>query len=187
MIQRIQSVYLILALAGLLILNAFPIAKYTMPSLLGDGEITSELTLLTKQSEYRGDSKEPTELYYLGQDLVKMKARWLLPAIVNLIAAVVIVSFFQYRNRVRQLRMVSCAFLLNVIYMFLVFFWAIEGTGGHGGYKAAIEATGFGKDVAVQMWTVGTIVPMVTLVLLVLAQRAIRSDEMKVRAADRLR
>ena len=76
-----------------------------------------------------------------------------------------------------------------MIYIFLVFFWAINGTGGNGGYlKALQDLLHITTDtIAVNMWTPGTIIPIVTLVLLYLAQRAIKKDEMKVRAADRLR
>ena len=44
-----------------------------------------------------------------------------------------------------------------------------------------------GSDITTGMLTPGTIVPIVNVILLFLAQRAIKKDEMKVRAADRLR
>ena len=44
-----------------------------------------------------------------------------------------------------------------------------------------------GNEISTSMLTPGTIIPIVTVILLFLAQRAIKKDEMKVRAADRLR
>ena len=105
-----------------------------------------------------------------------------------LVGVVALASIFLFKNRILQMRVVACGGLLNMIYIFLVFFWAINGTGGNGGYLKALQDLHITTDtIAVNMWTPGTIIPIVTLVLLYLAQRAIKKDEMKVRAADRLR
>ena len=94
-------------------------------------------------------------------------------------ALLCIAIIFLYKNRVRQMRWVALAFLLCVLYIFLVFFWATEAYTKHIAYlfSAAPEVS----------YSVGTWTPIVAAVLLFLAQRAIRKDEMKVRAADRLR
>ncbi len=188
MLQRIQSFYLVLAVVGIIMLFQFPIATYTMPNMTRTGEMTSELQLIGKDSRYQSDSRDITEICYIGQDLVKLKGGWVLSLMAALVGVVALASIFLFKNRILQMRVVACGGLLNMIYIFLVFFWAINGTGGNGGYLKALQDLHITTDtIAVNMWTPGTIIPIVTLVLLYLAQRAIKKDEMKVRAADRLR
>ncbi len=188
MLQRIQSFFLVLAVVGIVMLFQFPVATYTMPNLAGNGEMTAELNLLGQDSQYAGDSNDLMNLTYIGQDLVKLKGGWILSLMAALIGVIALVSIFLYKNRVRQMRVVACGALLNVIYIFLVFFWAINGAKGNGGYLAALQDMHLtDQPIAVTMLTPGTVIPVVTLVLLYLAQRAIKKDEMKVRAADRLR
>lgn len=187
MIQRIQSLYLLLVLTGFILMFGFPIATYTMPNQQQNGDMTAALTLGKKATQYIDENNE--FMSYVGTDVVPMKGRWVLTGIVAVMAAMTLASMFLYRNRILQMRVVACTFLVNVIYLFLIFFWAIEGIGGKGGYLGALgEFRNIALDqIHVQMWTPGSIVPIVTVILLLLAQRAIRSDEMKVRAADRLR
>jgi len=188
MLQRIQSFFLVLAVVGIIMLFQFPIATYTMPNLTGNGEMTSELQLLKHDSRYSGDSNDITAITYIGQDLVSLKASWILPLTAAIIGIIALVSIFLYKNRILQMRVVACAALVNVIYIFLIFFWAINGAKGNGGYLAALQDLHLtDKTIAVSMLTPGTVIPIITLVLLYLAQRAIKKDEMKVRAADRLR
>lgn len=188
MIQRIQSFFLVLALVGIVLLFQFPIAIYTMPNMTGDGEITSELRLTNKKSIYNSDSLEISNITYVGQDIVNLKGKWILMGVAALIGVLTLVSIFLFKNRVLQMRIVACGGMLNMIYLFLIFFWAINGSGGSGGYMEALQDLHLTTDaIKVNMWTPGTIIPIVTLVLLYLAQRSIKKDEMKVRAADRLR
>ncbi|MCR4829605.1 MAG: DUF4293 domain-containing protein [Bacteroidales bacterium] len=187
MIQRIQSLYLLLALTGFILMFGFPIATYTMPNQQNNGEMSASLTLNNKSSQYIDESHQ--FFSYIGNDVVPMGSRWALTAIVGVLAVMTLASMFLYRKRVLQMRIVASTFMVNVVYLFLIFFWAIEGIGGKGGYLGALVDVMHlnAEQIHVQMWTPGSIVPIVTVVLLLLAQRAIRSDEMKVRAADRLR
>lgn len=188
MLQRIQSFFLVLTAVGIIMLFQFPIATYTMPNLAGNGEMTSELNLLGHDSRYSGDSNDLMDLTYIGQDLAKLNGGWILTVTAAIIGIIALVSIFLYKNRILQMRVVACGALVNVIYIFLVFFWAINGTKGNGGYLAALQELHLtDQPIAVSMLTPGTVIPVVTLVLLYLAQRAIKKDEMKVRAADRLR
>ena len=188
MLQRIQSFYLVLALVGVIMYFLFPIATYTMPNMTGTGETLSELRLIGQESRYVGDSNDLTELAYIGNDLVHLRGGWVLSVIAVLTGAIALVSIFLYKNRITQMRVVACGAMLNVIYLFLILLWAINGTGGNGGYARALQDLHFtDQQIAVNMWTPGTIIPIVTLILLYLAQRAIKKDELKVRAADRLR
>ena len=188
MLQRIQSFYLVLALVGIIMLFQFPIANYTMPNMTKTGEMTSDLQLTCKDSRYQGGSNDITEISYIGQDIVKMKGRWILTVLAAVVGVVALVSIFLFKNRVLQMRVVACGGLLNMIYLFLIFFWAINGIGDNGGYLKALQDLHFTDNgYSVNLMTPGTIIPIVTLILFYLAQRAIKKDEMKVRAADRLR
>jgi hypothetical protein len=188
MLQRIQSFFLVLATVGIVMLFQFPIAIYTMPSLSGEGETTSELQLIGKDSRYADNNNDLTQITYIGQDIVHLKGVWVLGLVAALVGVIALVSIFLYKNRILQMRVVACGALLNIVYIFLIFFWAINGAGGNGGYLRVLQELHFtDQPINVDMLTPGTIIPIVTIVLLYLAQRAIKKDEMKVRAADRLR
>ena len=184
MIQRVQSFYLVLVLVGVILMLRFPIATYKAPTADG-GEISAALQLLPNESVQSDDLQD---LRVLGDDIVSFGGKWVITVVVAFIAVIALASIFLYKNRVLQMRVVAVGFLLNVVLVFLIFFWAINGASGSGGYLKALVETGImGSNIAVSMLTPGTIPPIVPLVLLFLAQRAIRKDEMKVRAADRLR
>ena len=100
---------------------------------------------------------------------------WYLAALNLLVGLIALVSIFMYKNRVRQMRVVTVAALLSVIQIALVFLVAVEAFGKH------LPA---GTDIS---YSIGSYIPLVTTVLLFIAQRCIRNDEMKVRAADRIR
>ncbi len=188
MLQRIQSFFLVLAVVGIVMLFKFPIATYTLTNPMGNGDVVSELNLTNHESVYSSDSKDIMNLTYIGQDLAKLNGGWVLAVMAGAIGLVALVSIFLFKNRILQMRVVACGALLNVIYLFLLFFWAINGISGDGGYLHVIQQLGYGgAAIDVNMWAPGTIIPIVTLILLYLAQRAIRKDEIKVRAADRLR
>ncbi len=188
MLQRIQSFYLVLAVVGIIMLFKFPIAIYTFQNPMGNGDVMSELRLTNQESRYSGDTKDPMYMTYIGQDQVKLKGSIALTIIAVLVGAIALVSIFLFKNRILQMRVVACAALMNVVYLMLIFFWAINGMGGDGGYMKALTQLGYCNNcISVNMLTPGAIIPVVTLILLYLAQRAIRKDEIKVRAADRLR
>lgn len=183
MIQRIQSFYLVLVVVGIVLMFQFPIATYTATT--PNGDISAALQLTNTKSIQTDDMMD---YHFVGDDTVTMPGKWILSVVSILVGAISLVCIFLYKNRVLQMRVVAFAFLFNVVLIFLIFFWAINGTGGNGGYLKALQDLHITTDtIAVNMWTPGTIIPIVTLVLLYLAQRAIKKDEMKVRAADRLR
>ena len=188
MIQRIQSFFLVLVVVGIVLMFQFPIATYTLPGFDKNEPIQSELGLTAKKSIYHNDSHRIEDIVYLGQDIAHLKGGWTLTLTAVLIGVIALVSIFLFKNRILQMRVVACGALINVIYLFLLFFWAINGIGGNGGYLGVLQDLHFTTEaIAVNMWTPGSITPIVTLILLYLAQRSIKKDELKVRAADRLR
>lgn len=183
MIQRVQSFLLVLAVVGVVLMFRFPIATYTSSTTTGD--IRAELRLTNTKSIQTDDMQD---YRFVGDDLAKLGGKWVLDVVAAAIGVLALVSIFMYKNRQRQIKVVAFAFLFNVVYIFLIFFWAVNGSGGNGGYLNVLQGCGLmGTDIKTEMLTVGTIAPVVTTILLFLSQRAIRSDELKVRSADRLR
>lgn len=179
MIQRIQTLWIVLAVVCMALCFAFPVANYTItPS--PEQQVEATLCLVAADG---GDmmaqlaSGEP--VVHFSQRLSGMPT-WPLITLVVPIIAVAAVSIFLYRNRTVQVRIVSLAFLLNVGYAFLLFFWAVD-------RYADLFAMGFVPQRPEVTWAAGAFLPLAALVMLFLAQRAIRRDEARVRAADRLR
>ncbi|MBP3762702.1 MAG: DUF4293 domain-containing protein [Bacteroidales bacterium] len=180
MIQRVQTLWLALAALCMALCFAFPVAHYAMDLPTGQ-RVEAQLDLVA-----RGDADTLQQLASMepvvecSQRLTGM-ATWPLVTLCLLTVAVAAVCIFLFRRRVTQARLVGLAFLVNVGYAFAVFFWAVDK------YQALLKATcGGAADPAVS-WAAGAFLPLASLVLLFLAQRAIRKDEARVRAADRLR
>ncbi len=105
---------------------------------------------------------------------------WPLTVMTIVVGLVALLCVFLYKNRVLQMRVVAVGFLLNVVYVFLLFFWAVDAYG-----KTMLQAMN-ASDLSVT-WQAGAYAPIVAIVFFLLAHRGIKKDEMKVRAADRLR
>lgn len=178
MIQRIQSFLLVLAVCGCVLLFLFPIATYTSgPE--ANIQTRSELNLIPKDYRYVDDAGMDGVPVFIGQKNHKPST---IPLAILAIAMglVGLISIFLYKNRVRQMRWVAVAFMLNVIYIGLIFLFYAD--------KYAVSLVPeIGSTVPATNYSVGTWIPIVTVILFFLSQRCIRRDEMKVRAADRLR
>jgi hypothetical protein len=83
-------------------------------------------------------------------------------------------AIFLYKNRKTQLLLVNVAFLLHIVLIGLIFLYYV----GH--FEVAFK-------VAQPSYQAGIFLPIVSLLLLILASRAIRKDEALVKSADRLR
>lgn len=178
MIQRIQSFYLVLVAVGAVLMFMFPVANFVTYDTTLDCEIRSELNLIPKGYVYP-DGVMDSMPTFIGQQ-GHGPAVWPLTALTALFGIIALVSIFLYKNRVLQMRVVAFGFLANVIHIGLVFLLYVD-------KYATSLAPEFGGTAPVPHYSVGTWTPIVTAILFFLAQRAIRSDEMKVRAADRIR
>ena len=172
MIQRIQSIYLVLALVGLALLFMFPTATFDLVNPQTNTiEATASLDLVEQATTYDQTGIIPT---FVGQGSV------LLMILVIVIAVGTLVSIFLFKNRIFQMRLVALTLVLILAYIAIVFVSTIDGC------VADLQASW-------PIWTVnmhygvGTFAPLAVAVLLFLAQQAIKKDELKVRAADRLR
>lgn len=179
MIQRIQTLYLLLAACAFALCFMFPIAQYTAPVQTTQQTVKAELNLFPKDVDTSGELlAEPYATINVPQKgFIKT---WPLVTLIIICIALAVVCIFLYHNRVLQMRLAAVGFLMSVIYVFLIFVWAVDAFG-----KA--YTTPFGADAPSVVWSIGTWAPVAGGLLLFLAQQAIRKDEAKVRAADRLR
>ena len=157
-----------------------PTAEYSMAIESMGQTVQAELNLFAK------DAPDMMEQMFVPGATVEYSQKmsgfqtWPLAVLAIVVGVVALLSVFLYKNRMAQMRVVAVGFLLNVVYVFLVFFWAVDA------YAKTVEQAMNAADPQVT-WYVGAYAPIVSLVFLVLAHRGIKRDEMKVRAADRLR
>lgn len=180
MIQRIQSFWLVLAACCMALCFMAPVAKYELPLLTTQQTAEARLDLLPQSNPDLLEQMTNLEPVVTFGQKESGFASWPLVVMALLVAAMAVVAIFLYRNRMGQMRVVAVAFLLNVAYVFLLFFWAVDAYGKTVSQYFHVD----GLDVS---WYIGAYAPIVSLVFLVLAHRGIKKDEAKVRAADRLR
>jgi glucan phosphoethanolaminetransferase (alkaline phosphatase superfamily) len=98
------------------------------------------------------------------------------PAIVAaVVIGVSVFTIFKFKNRMLQMKLVSVAMFFNIILILLVLFIYVP---------KLEEAT---KVTAEYVSHAGIYLPLVSLIMLILSNQAIRRDERKVRSLDRLR
>jgi hypothetical protein len=158
MIQRIQTVYLAFAAIAMLLIFFFPFALF--------------------QSDF-----VYSRFYVYGLvDLVPGKANsmsltYALPLIMADLGVVILAftAIVRYKNRPSQIKLANTAFILTIIFIAAVFFL----------YGYFLEK----KLGTPPIWSdgIGVYFPLIALVFLMLAIRAIKRDENLVRSTDRLR
>jgi hypothetical protein len=158
MIQRIQTVYLSLAIIALGLLYFFPMATFF-----------SDLAYI--------------KFYLSGvrnmapDGIVPLTRIYAVPLILSVLAIIILaaMAISLYKNRPKQIQLTNFAVLLNILFILAVLFI----------YIPLIERrTGIKPDYA---GGIGIYLPIVSLMFLVLANRAIKRDENLVRSSDRLR
>lgn len=191
MIQRIQSLWLALAVVCIGLCFLFPVAKYQLAADNLSSEnrrCESQLDLVAKVQKDAPTDKQQMEagepVMVIRQSDTNMTT-WPLVTLAIVSGAIGLICIFLFKNRRLQMRLATLGFMTTLAYVFLLFFWAVD--------RYADEFLGFGltkyqssatPDVS---WGAGAFIPMAALVFFFLAQRAIRKDEAMVRAADRLR
>lgn len=155
MIQRIQSLYLIIACIAGILLMFFPFAKYFVgPGTFYEFRLTG-MRLITPEAEN-----------------VTMIPVFMLSILIILIV-LILVSIFMYKNRVTQMRVIAVSFLLNAVLIGTLFYFTDK----------------FGGDFSTtpNYKNIGTLLPVLMLVMLLLANKAIKKDEIKMRKSSRIR
>jgi len=157
MIQRIQTIFLVLAVISGVLLFFFPLADYY-------NEFSGNFRFyITELRPMDPDPKITTTIWFTSP-------LWLISGVS---VALSLVSVFLYKKRLVQLQLVAFNILLNiglVVLIFLIYTSKIT-------TLTNIEPS----------YQFGIFLPLITIVFLVVANRFIRKDEALVKAADRLR
>jgi hypothetical protein len=157
MIQRIQTIYLSGVMIACLMVFFMPLAKYISDT---------QGTYLFFITGVRYLVAPPLTLYFWQT--------FPLAALVALSLLLTIISIFLYKNRKTQVLLVNVTFLLHIVLILLIFLF----------YVSHFETL---FKVQQPSYQFGIFLPVISLLLLVLASRAIRKDEALVKSADRLR
>lgn len=158
MIQRIQSVMLALAAAAVLLLFAMPLVAY-------DRADQQRLIMMLTGVEHAD-----------GAPVQDVRYQMPLQVLAAVLGALWLALVFLYRNRSRQARLARYSQLIGATLM--VGLWIT-----HRSVAAYLEQ---GEQIGYVLLP-GFFLPIVGMVLVFLAERAIRKDESLVRSADRLR
>jgi len=158
MIQRIQTLYLSLAFIALALLFAFPLAQFFSDH----GAYVFSVTGL--KNMVPGEPKTFNPLIFLPLIIVAVG-----------IALLVLFTIFQYKKRQMQVKLTNIGVLLSIALIMGIFFLYIPMI-----EKKVTIVPDYSK-------AFGIYLPLVALVFIVMANRAIKRDEKLVRSADRLR
>jgi hypothetical protein len=109
---------------------------------------------------------------YFGAHIEYVWLRYVVIAIAVMILALTAIIIFSYKNRRKQIKFNQMNLILHILLISMAFFYVDF-------IKAYTELPfNFG---------IGIILPVISMVLILLANRAIKKDENLVRSADRLR
>ncbi|MBK7381758.1 MAG: DUF4293 family protein [Flavobacteriales bacterium] len=157
MLQRIQSLFLLLAGALSLLTWATPVRTYTSG--------TSELLMLT-----RGIQQSD------GTPMADVSMPVPFHVIHTVIGLAFLVSIFLYRNRIRQARIIRGTWLVALLNGVLQFI-----------SSRSLDAYLRDSGEVVGHYGISFYIPIAVVVFAILAERAIKKDDELVRSADRLR
>lgn len=158
MIQRIQSLFLVLAIVAMGLLALFPIASF-----YSDTGVYV-LDVFGLNSITPGNEVPFVDWFFLP-----------LIAVAGVIIVLDAVALFSYKRRIRQIKILQGTILLNILFIVGIMFY----------YVPAVEEN-TGTLVDYQNST-GIYLPLISLVFSLLAQHYIKKDEKLVRSVDRLR
>jgi len=158
MIQRIQTVYLSLAIIALSLVFAFPLAQFFAEN----GAYVFSITGLKNMVPGEPAAFQPMVF---------------LPIVIVIagIALLDLFTIFQYKNRALQVKLTNVAVLVTIALIMAIFFL----------YIPMIEKKI--NIIPDYRKAYGIYLPLVALVFQVMASRAIKRDDKLVRSADRLR
>lgn len=164
MIQRVQTIFLTLAAAAILMMFFYPVSSITEFTKMNTETLETDYyhLFLTGFNDPSTDSKPQMSSWTFIPVLV----------ITILLLILIIYSIFNFKNRFHQLKLVKISILLNILLVAGIF----------------LNYHKFFTTVQTMIETgVGAYFLLVSLMLLVVAYRYILKDEKLVRSADRLR
>lgn len=160
MIQRIQSLYLLLAMTALSVMFFFPLAVVNPM-----GDMPSFLNMTGVSGFMEGYTA--TQYWFIGFAVLAV-----------LLLACMAFILFSYKNRMWQIRLARIVSFVLVLFVGVLLLGLDQAAGGM--FPGREEAS-----LVQYRWPV--YMPLVALVFMWLALRSIRKDEELVRSSDRLR
>ena len=164
MIQRIQTLFLIIAALALIVMAFYPVVNITEFTAVQSGVLETDYYNLkvTGLADPSPESKP------------QMNSSVALPLMIIVIAllAIIVYSIFRFKLRLYQLKLVKIGIFLNIILVAGIFL----------NYFKFFTHAQIGSELGL-----GSYFPLISLVMLVVANRYILKDEKLVRSADRLR
>jgi uncharacterized membrane protein YhaH (DUF805 family) len=164
MIQRIQTLFLSLAFIALIVMAFYPVISIT--------EFTT-IQSETLETDYYGLSplgfSDPSP-----ESKPHMNPLTFIPLVVLMLAmlALIVYAIFKFKHRLHQLKLVKISIFLNIILVAGIFL----------NYPKLFTDENPRMEIGP-----GAYFPLISLVMLVIANRYILKDEKLVRSADRLR
>ncbi len=158
MIQRIQTVYLSLAVIALALIFAFPLAQFFSET----GAYVFSVTGL--KNMVPGETEAFAAMVFLPLIIVAVG-----------VCLLTVFTIFQYKNRSFQVKLTNIGVLASIALIMGIFFFYIPMI-----EKKINIVPDYSK-------AFGIYLPLVALVFLVMANRAIKRDDKLIRSADRLR
>ncbi|MDR1006707.1 MAG: DUF4293 domain-containing protein [Bacteroidales bacterium] len=158
MIQRIQTLWLIAVLVIAVATFFFPLAYLDI-----------DIKGMSAKYEY--------SIYPMAKDTIFHPA-WVLIILQSVLFIATLITIFLYKNRMLQIKILAFLLLVCVVYTGYIFLFVID--------NAA-------KDIPVGLFKtgdaygIGSYFSFAQIVLIYLAQKAIKKDEILVRSSDRLR
>lgn len=164
MIQRIQTLFLIIAFIATIFLFFFPVASITEYTLVQSEPLETDYYELSATGF---NDPSPDSIPQLSDYVF-------VPLIIIIIMVLVLIGYtiFRYKNRLHQLKLVKMSIFLNIVMVAAIFL----------NYpKLFIDSQ---MDIEPGM---GAYFPLISLIFLVMANRYILKDEKIVKSVDRLR
>ncbi|OPZ97571.1 MAG: hypothetical protein BWY70_01458 [Bacteroidetes bacterium ADurb.Bin408] len=163
MFQRIQSIFLALAAALGIAVFFFPLVSIAIKDCSFDLYIT-------------GTKHLNTDCPYV------FEIKTILHLIIHIaLIALSLITLLLFKNRPLQMRLCRIGIMANVVFVFLVFMFSDTIK------KSFIAGYGVQADSIVFNFKLGSVLPLIVIVLYFLANRFIKKDELLVKSADRLR
>lgn len=161
MIQRIQSIYLVLA-------GFFSAFTFFEPvcSFIKQQASTTYCFCMSSCEYYNQATSNPIV------DSITNRHPWGLAVMATLTTLLAIIAIFNYKNRKKQVKIVNIATITTIVWYIALAAYTLS-VKGRTGFTPTFE--------------IGCLFPLLSLLTLYLAKRAIKHDEALVRAADRIR
>lgn len=162
MIQRIQTLWLFLALLCSVLGFFFPLAIFETQNY---GALEYNLI--------------PEKLSADATVLPQLSVEWFGVIFTVVLGLLATVSIFLYRNRPLQLKITAVGFLLSVIYVALLFLYIVPSQENY--------FSSHSISMVKSVYALASYFPIAQVLFFMSAQRAIKKDEQLVRASERLR